>query len=95
MHKLPTVRDPESAIKGRETYQAAVEHRRRDQADYRSYIREKCDAGGAGRRSGKSRGKSEVKLAAGLERTLDPLPHGLEAQLGIPLEQFAAAARTQ
>jgi len=30
VHKLPAVRSPESAIKGRETYQAAVEHRRRD-----------------------------------------------------------------
>ena len=35
VHKLPAVRSPESAIKGRETYQAAVEHRRRDRFHYR------------------------------------------------------------
>lgn len=30
--------------------------------------------------------ESEVQLMAGLQRTLDPFPHCLEAQLGIPLE---------
>lgn len=35
VHTLPTLRSPEGAIKGRETYQATVEHRRRDRFDYR------------------------------------------------------------
>jgi len=44
MHKLPTVRGPESAIKGRETYQTAVVHRRRDRLDYKRSRGIKCDA---------------------------------------------------
>ena len=40
VHKLPAVRSPESAIKGRETYQAAVEHRRRDLGEvYAVFVR--------------------------------------------------------
>ena len=97
MHKLPTVRDPESAIKGRETYQAAVEHRRRDQFNYKPWLQKKRDAGGSVKMcprwfSAKAK-NSQVQLTARLQRTLDPLPHRLEAQLGVPLKHFAAATR--